>query len=194
MNTNVGLNYGATEYAVSASLGITTDEALKIIDGYWKLFEVTKHFIEKSEKFILDNGFIKGAFGLKLRGDLKHITDKSKYSSTLRTMNNMQIQSFGLLLTRAMNEFQSRIEKAGLEKDVILFNSIHDALYMYIKKDVNIIHWVNINLIECMLWEYNTNWTVKMGAELEVGNNLAEVVELPNKASVNEIEKVEESL
>ena len=190
----VGLNYGATEYAVSNSLGITKEEALKIIDGYWKLFKVTKQFIDKSEKFILKNGFIQGAFGLKLRGDLKNITDDTKYASTLRTMNNMQIQSFGLLLTRALNEFQKRVEEAGLEEEVVLFNSIHDAAYLYIKKDVDIVHWVNENIVECFLWDYDTDWIVKMGAELEIGDNLAEVVELPNKASVSEIEKIVESL
>jgi len=184
-----GANYGATEVAVSKSLNISKDKAKKILDSYWKLYRETKLYWEKVEKFVLDNGYVLGAFGLKARADLSRIYDQHTYSKTLKSIVNMTIQSFALLMGRTIFILQERIEEAGLVEDVKIYNSIHDSIYIYVKPNQKIIDWVNRNLIEIMVWEYDKTFPVKNEAELEIGINQKELVELSNNENLTSIKE-----
>ena len=185
-----GANYGSTEYAVSRSLKISKEEARQVLDNYWKLYAKTKEYWSKVENEILEKGYVKGAFGLKARADLSNIFDKAKYSSTLRSVVNMTIQSFALLLYRTVFELQDRIEKMGYQNDIRIYNTVYDAIYIYVRPEPELVKWLNDNLIEIMTWEYDKSFPVKNEAEMEIGLNQADLIEIPNNASIEEVENI----
>ena len=189
-----GANYGATEYAVSRSLKISKEEARQILDNYWKLYTKTKEYWDKVEQEVLKKGYIKGAFGLKARGDLANILNQAKYSSALRSLVNMTIQSFALLLYRTVFELQNRIEKMGYQNDIRIYNTVYDAIYIYVRPEPELVKWLNDNLIEIMTWDYDPTFPVKNEAEMEIGYNQAELIVVPNNASLEKIRELLNSL
>ena len=71
---------------------------------------------------------------------------------------------------------------------------IHDAIYLLIKDDVNVVEFVNRVLIEEMSWqelpEIQHN-TVKIGAELDIFYpDWAHPITLPNNATKHEIRDI----
>ena len=186
-----GANYGSTEHAVSRSLKIPIEEAKKILDKYWEMYAKTKEYWKKIEEQVLENGFAVGALGLKARADLSQIKDNAKYSSTLRSIVNMTIQSYALLMNRTIFRLQEEIEKAGYENDILIQNSVYDSIYIMIKPDEKIIKWLNDTLIEIMLWlpDYAVDWEVKNEAELEIGKSWVAEETIPNNASLDVVKE-----
>jgi len=185
-----GATYGSTHIAVSKSLKISKEEAQKILDKYWEMYAVTKKYWGKIEKQILSKGFVTGAFGLKVRSNLKDMSDDRQYASILRTMVNTTIQSFALLMVRTIFKLQERIEKQGYIEDIIISNTVHDSVMLYVKPDTGIIKWLNDNLIELMTYKYDESWEVDNEADLEIGYSVGELEILSNNATLEEIEEV----
>lgn len=186
-----GANYGATEHSVSRSLKISLDEAKKILDKYWEMYSKTKEYWEKVEEFALDNGYVIGALGLKARVALDQIVNNEAYSSTLRSIVNMTIQSYALLMNRTIFKLQEEIEKEGLEDKILIQNSVYDSIYIMVVPEAKVIKWLNDTLIKIMLWlpDYAKDWEVKNEAELEIGKSWIAEEELPNNADLDIIEE-----
>jgi DNA polymerase-1 len=187
-----GASYGSSPAGIAKHLGVSLDEGQEIYDNYWKLYEVTKHYMEKVEQQVLKYGYATGAFGLKCRANLSGITDKGSYSATLRSINNFTIQSYALVNSIAMSRLQKRIEKAGLETKIKLINNIYDAQYYMVVPEPKIIKWLNDNLIECMLEPYYEmkDFAVKNEAELEIGKSFIAEEEIPNNATLEEVTEI----
>jgi len=161
------------------------------------MFEKTLEYRKQVEQFALDNGYVQGAFGLKLRADLSSIFDEAKYSSTLRTLVNMTIQSYAMLMNRTIFKLQEAIEEQGYEEDILIQNSVHDSIYLMVKPDAKVIEWLNKKLLEIMLWlpKEAENWVVKNDADLELGKSwVAEVMLEHNESSESIENKLEEIL
>ena len=88
-----------------------------------------------------------------------------------RTAGNMLGQSYGMLNSRAANEFRERIWASEYKYDVLLCGQIHDAIYLIWRNTAGITKWVNDNIIDCMKWNGLVELqhpTVKVGAELDI--------------------------
>lgn len=85
-------------------------------------------------------------------------------------------------MNRAFIEFLRRVKGSKYKHDIRLINTIHDAVYLLIRDDAEVILWVNENLVECMLWQEDPILAseIKMGAELDVGRDWAHCYTLPN--------------
>ena len=103
---------------------------------------------------------------------------------------NFSIQCYSILTLIALANFQQRIDKASMQDDVIITNTIYDAIYLEVRNNPETISWVNTNLVEAMLTPYMINTAVPNAANLEIGTNLANLTELSNNATLDEISEI----
>ena len=176
--------YGSGASKIQALLKCSKAQAETVFQAYHELYSGTAKFAESAIRQASHDKFTIGAYGLKLRTPRINSKDKRIASSEGRTLNNMKIQSYGLLTNKAGIDFQARIERDGMVEDVILINQIHDALYMLIRNDAEVIKWANDNLIECMVADYIDDQVVKNEACLDIGHSWDVQHELPNNATV----------
>jgi len=185
------LAYNGTEHTVAKALGISLEEAKVIVDNYaklhWRIKQKQKEIAEEAKEV----GYGITPFGLKIRSSQLQSSDETVASQAMRSLTNAIYQGpAGMLTVKAMNKIQKRIEEAGYDDDVILFNTIHDAIYAYVRHDYKILKWYNDNLIECMTEDYKENQVLKLKANLDVGYHWADQRELPNNCSEQEIREI----
>ena len=98
-----------------------------------------------------------------------------------------------MLLNRAMNATNSRIEQCGLGMDILPCNMIHDAGYFIVREELECIKFLNDVLIEEMEWNDDKairSTDVPMKASLEIGKSWDTLVPLTNNATMEEIQSV----
>ena len=183
--------YNGTEHTVAKSLDIPLDEAKVIVDNYAKLhWRIKQNQREIAEQAKID-GYGITPFGLKIRATQLQSMDDTVASQAMRSLTNAVYQGpAGMLTVKAMNKIQQRIEEKGYDNDIVIFNTIHDAIYAYVRDDLEILKWYNDNLIECMTEDYKEDQVLKLKANLDVGFNWADQRELPNNCSTKTIEKI----
>lgn len=191
------LTYGGTFHGLMKNLGWPEEKAKRIEANFNSLYAVSKEYISKRILQASKDGYVEVAFGLRLRTPVLHASILGgKYtpreaSAEGRTAGNAMGQSYGLLNNRAAVEFMKRRDAAGYTHDVKMIALIHDAIYLLVREDINIINWVNVNLVECMAWQELPEIqhpTVKIGGDLDIfWPTWAESVTLPNNASNDEI-------
>ena len=142
-------------------------------------------------------GYVTLAFGLRLRTPLLGQTLRGKRSTPYeaqaegRTAGNALGQSYGLLTNRSMNAFMDRVWNSRYRYDIKPVAMIHDSNYLLIRDDVEVVEWVNNELIKTMEWQelpelYHP--TVKIGAALEIfWPTWASPITIPNRATQEEI-------
>tara|TARA_B100000745_G_scaffold256101_1_gene178847 strand:+ start:25 stop:570 length:546 start_codon:yes stop_codon:yes gene_type:complete len=175
------------------------DQAIKIENAFHELYKVSQEFNEQNKQFMEEHGYVECAFGLKLRtpiiaqcvlGNSKtpHEADKEA-----RSANNAITQSWGMLLNRAMNATNRRIEEAGYGMDILPCNMIHDAGYFLVRHDAECIKFLNDVLIKEMEWNDDDairSEEVPMKAALEIGKSWDTLVPLNNNAPLKEIHEI----
>ena len=94
-------------------------------------------------------------------------------------------------MLRAINDFDSRVEKENRIKDVLICNTIHDSVYGICKNDAETIKWVNDNLINAMEWQEHPKLQsdIKLGAELDIGNSWDSLITIKNNVSLEVIQE-----
>lgn len=144
----------------------------------------------------MKNGYIELAFGLQLKTPKINSKDSGVQSSEVRSSSNAATQSYGMLMNRAFIEFLQRVKDSKYKHDIRLINTIHDAVYLLIRDDAEVILWVNENLVECMLWQEDPILAseIKMGAELDCGRDWAHCYTLPNGISKENIQSFLDTL
>jgi DNA polymerase-1 len=172
------------------------EQATDIEQAFHELYKVSGEFNEKNKQFMEKHGYVECAFGLKLRtpiisqcvlGNSKtpHEADKEA-----RSANNAITQSWGMLLNRAMNATNTRIEKAGYSMDILPCNMIHDAGYFLVKNKPEYIKFLNDVLIEEMEWNDDDairSTRVPMKASLDIGKSWDKLTQLNNNVTIKEI-------
>ena len=190
------LQYMGTAYTLHKRTGFPMNQATKIEKAFHELYKVSKEFNKKNTQFMEEHGYVECAFGLKLRTPIisqcilgnsrtPHEADKEA-----RSANNAITQSWGMLLNRAMNATNRRIEEAGHSQDILPCNMIHDAGYFIVRNDPHYIKFLNDILIEEMEWNDHKvikSVDVPMKATLEIGKSWDTLVPLNNNATLKEI-------
>jgi len=180
------------------NFGLTKTEAIQIETNYHELYQVADQWVRDRIEEASVLGYVVLAFGLRLRTPILPQVILSSYSSLpyeaykeIKTAGNALGQSYGLLNTRAANEFMQRVWDSKYAYSVLPTVQIHDSQYYLIENSLPCLKWVNDNLIECMEWNelpQIQHKKVKLGAELEVFYpNWAHSVSIPNKANFKEI-------
>ncbi|RLB78965.1 MAG: hypothetical protein DRH06_00305 [Deltaproteobacteria bacterium] len=169
------LTYGGTFHGIIDKLGFTESDAKRIEANYHELYKISDEWVKTKIKAACKTGYVTGAFGLRLRTPLLEKVGKGKISymaqGEARTAGNMLGQSYGLLNSRAANEFRERVWNSKYKYDIFLCCQIHDAIYLIWRDQIGIAKWVNDNLIACMKWcglKELQHPIVKLGAELDI--------------------------
>lgn len=196
------LQYGSTAPGLEKNFGFSTPEAKNLFDRFHELYAVYDKYVRTKLDEAGKLGYAELAFGLRLRTPLLKASVLN--SSTVlhavhkdeKSVGNALGQSYGLLNTRAANEFMQRVWASDYRYDIRPCAQIHDAQYYLIRNRADCLHWVNTNLIQCMQWcdlPELQHPQIKLGAELEVYfPSWADPIRIPNNATVAEIVAISE--
>mgnify|MGYP006423515611 CR=1 FL=1 len=171
------LTYQGTKFTLMNNLGFSEDEAKRIEANYHELYQVSDQWVQSRLDQAARDGYVDVAFGLRVRTPLLYQTLRNKRSTPYqaqaegRTAGNAMGQSYGLLTNRAANEFMDKVRNSKYRNDVKIVAQIHDAIYLLIRDSLDVIEWVNQELIKSMEWQELPEIqhdTVKIGAELSI--------------------------
>ena len=191
------LTYGGTYHGMMSNLGWTKEKSQAIEANYHELYKVSDAYVQARLNQASKDGFVEVAFGLRVRTPLlKQVIFGSKkmpYEAAAegRTAGNALGQSYGLLNNRAAVAFFKKVWASKYRTDILPVALIHDAIYILIRNDVEVVAWANTNLIKEMQWQELPEIqhpTVKLGANLDLfWPSWAEATTLPNKATEAEL-------
>ena len=81
------------------------------------------------------------------------------------------------------------IEEKGLGQDVEIVSSIYDSIYIYVRRDAELIQWVNDTIIPLLTKDFLKDIIVHNEATGEIGYNWFDTIPLNNNASLEEIKE-----
>jgi DNA polymerase-1 len=153
------LTYQGTAHTLIKNCKLAPEDAYRIEKEYHTLYAVSDEWVANQLKTAASSGFVDVAFGLRLRTPLlartvagaRHTPYQAQ--AEYRTAANALGQSYGMLNTRAATEFWQRVKKAGLQDSIKIISLIHDAIYLLVKADKDMLTWAKTNLLECMAWQ-----------------------------------------
>jgi DNA polymerase-1 len=192
------LTYQGTYHGLMNNLGLDQASALIIEANYHELYKEADQWVDNKLQQACVDGYVTGAFGLRLRTPLLKMNGKGKLNykaaAESRTAGNMLGQSYGSLNLRAANEFRERVWVSEYKYDILLCAQIHDSIYLIWKNTAGIAKWINDNLIACMQWcelEELKHPIVKLGACLDICfPDWSKPTTIKNNASVKEIYQI----
>ena len=191
------LTYQGTAHTLVNNLGFSKAEAKEIEANYHELYKVSDEWVQTKLIQATKDGYVTGAFGLRLRTPLlaktilntRHTPFEAQAEG--RTAGNALGQSYGLLNNRAANEFMDKVHASAYRYTILPIAHIHDAQYYMVKTDPALIHWLNINLVDSMSWQDLPELEdddVKLGASLEVFYpSMGSKIKINNNATQEEI-------
>lgn len=106
-----------------------------------------------------------------------------------RTDFNFMSQFWSIITILTINKMHTLIEQTGYINDIQIVCSIYDSIYLIVKKDANIIKWLNDTIIPIITKDFITDIIVHNEAEGEIGFNWYDTVAIHNNASIEEIEE-----
>lgn len=191
------LTYQGTWHTLVNNLGFPEADAKRIEANYHELYKVSDAWVQDKLDQASIDGYVTCAFGLRLRTPLLSQVVRGKRSTPYeaeaegRTAGNALGQSYGLLTNRALNEFMQKVWQSRYRYDIRPVAMIHDAIYLVIKDDIEVVEWVNRELIKSMQWQELPEIqhdTVKIGAELDIFHpTWASPMTIPNYANQEDI-------
>ena len=171
------LTYRGTYITLVKNLGFSESEAKRIEANYHKLYKESDEWIQKRLDQARIDGYVTVAFGLRIRTPLLAQTLSNSRSRPFqaeeegRTAANAFGQSYGLLTNRAINAFMKKVWTSKYRLVIKPIMLIHDAIYLLIEDSLEVVDWVNRNLIKEMQWQELPELKhdiVKIGANLDI--------------------------
>ena len=195
------LTYGGTYHGMMSNLGWPEDMAKAIEANYHTLYAVSDQYVQDRLKQASKDGYVEVAFGLRVRTPLlKQVLwgsgSRIPYEAAAegRTAGNALGQSYGLLNNRAATAFMKKVWASKHRYSIRPVALIHDAIYLLIRDDIEVVEWANRHLIEEMRWQELPEIqhpTVKLGAALDLFYpDWSNPITLPNEASPETIRKL----
>ena len=192
------LTFAGTYHTLMSNCGFSLEDAKSIEERYHKLYAVSDAWVYEEIKQAHTDGYSFGAFGLRIRTPLLkqvvHGASNSPYEAAAeaRTLGNaISGQSYGLLNNRAAVDFMKKVWASKYRNDIKPVALIHDAIYILIRDDIEVVEWANRELINSMRWQELPEIqhpTVKLGAALDIfWPNWSNPITLPNDASKEQI-------
>lgn len=172
------LTYQGTPFTLMINCGFSQQKANTIFERYQGMYKVSIDYVNSKLDEASKTGYVIGAFGLRVRTPLLSQVIRGNSSTPTeaqgegRTAGNALGQSYGLLNTRASVAFMAKVRKHPEYRYLIRpCAHIHDAQYYMIYDNLELIKWVNDNLIEEANWQDDPaiyHDIVKLGGELSV--------------------------
>lgn len=194
------LTYGGSWMGLMKNCGFSETEAKAIETKYHELYKVSDEWVAAKIQEATQRGYVEVAFGLRLRTPILALTDLGKSytpyqaQQEARTAGNALGQSYCMLNNRAAIEFMQRVYASPYKLDIKIICLIHDAIYLMIRDNIDVVSWVNKNLTECMAWQDLPDIqhpTVKIGSALDIFYpSWANSIGIPINASNDEIMEI----
>ena len=194
------LQYQGTYHTLMANCGFSKEEAMAIEANFHKLYVVSNEYTQDKLLEASKCGYVTLAYGLKLRTPLLARTilntSKTPYEAQAegRTAGNaLSGQSYGLVNCKAANVFMKRVRNSPYRLEIKISAQIHDAIYLLVANRLEVIEWVNRNLVECMCERIEgelpelSHPTVKLNSELDLFPSWDNPLTIPNNASMETI-------
>lgn len=143
---------------------------------------ITKYREEYVLPTVQANGKIHLGLGFYIASD--------KPDADIRTLNNATCQFWSILTAIAINEIHYRIDRDSLQDDIQVTSTIYDSIYFIVKDDAETIKWLNDNIVPIMTQDFIEDQIVHNEANLEIGTSWADLHELSNNATLEEIQNV----
>ena len=159
-------------------------KAEDILTAYKELYPELDEFATDTIAFAKTNGYVIGFYGLKLRAPNIKAEDTEATSSMGRTLVNMRVQSSAMLTLASIAEFQELVEKHGLQKDIRVHATVYDSIYLFFRKDTEVLKFVNTHLLKFMCQPYEGQ-IVPNDAALDIGLSWANLKEIPKDGEVD---------
>ena len=141
------------------NLGWPEDKARMVENRYKELYKTSVEWVANKLDEATRTGYVTVAFGLRVRTPLLARTllgtkaTPKEAEAEGRTAGNALGQSWCMLNNRAVNEFMNKARTSEYKEDIMLCAQIHDASYYLIKADVNILKYINDNLVKASYWQ-----------------------------------------
>lgn len=177
--------------------GFSMNQAKQIESAYHTLYKQSDDWVADKLKQASINGYVLGAFGLKVRTPMLYTSIRGSSVSPYqveaegRTAGNALGQSYGLLNNRACTEFMRGVRRSRFKLSIKPCCHIHDAQYYLIKDDLYHLLYINKYLVKAVEWQDLpdiTHDTVKLGGNVSVFHpNWGNELELPNNISKTDL-------
>ena len=194
------LQYAGTPHTLHQNSGFPLEEAQQVYNRYHELYKVSAQYAESKKLLASQNGYLTVAFGLRVRTPILEQViwgaPKVPYEAAAeaRTIGNALSQSYGLLNNRAAVAFFKEVWKSPYRYDILPVALIHDAIYVLMKDRLDVVEFVNRELIKAMKWQELPEIqhpTVKLGANLDIfWPDWSNGITLPNNADQDTIKKI----
>jgi DNA polymerase-1 len=186
------LTYQGTWHTLVTNLGWTEAKARAVEKGYHDLYKVSDQWVQDRLRQASKDGFVTVAFGLRVRtpmlSQVVYGGPKMPHQAAAegRTAGNALGQSYCMLTMRAAMDFMRKVWASKYRTRILCVALIHDAIYLLIEDDVEVVEWANRELINSMRWQELPEIQhdkVKLGAALDIfWPDWAHATTLPNDA------------
>lgn len=183
-----GASYGAFPPKIAASLKCSLEQAEQIFNAYHN--DMYPGITEFREDYVLPTAKELGYLHLGLGFILK--TDNAEQD--IRTLANSTAQFWSILTLLAINKLHQAIDEAGYSHRILVTSSIYDAIYFELDDDPKLVKWLNDIIVPIMEQDFMPNQLVHNSANLEIGTDWSNCIELPHNASIQQINKVRKTL
>lgn len=166
---NFGIVYGISQYGLSKTIGVTSEEAKAYIDAYFAQMPEIKTYMDETINFARRYGYVLTPFGRKC--SVPGINDKNKRlaANAERAAINAPIQGGAAdIIKLAMNRIEGELEARGMQTQMLL--QVHDEL-VFEAPDHEVEEAVKL-IKETM--EHIVDYAVPFDADVGVGSNWAE--------------------
>lgn len=178
-----GLGYGCMPPKVAKQIKGTLEEGQTIYNRYH--YELYPDITEFRENHVLkpakETGKVYLGLGLSIKTD--------NPDADIRTLFNARMQFWSLLTLLTITQMNRLIRECGKVADIQVIATIYDSIYFNVRNNPETIKWLNDNLIPIMVQPFLEDQPVPNKANLDIGDSFAHMVELPNNASIEEIEE-----
>ena len=192
------IQYAGTWRTLVKNLGFEEGLAKQIESNFHKMYAVSGHWVKAEIAKAAAQGYAETAFGLRIRTPLLaqtflgHSNTPREAEAEARTLGNaISGQAFGLLNNRAGNAFMEKVWKSKYRYDIKPVAMVHDAFYLLVRDNVEVVAWVNRELPLEMSWQELPEIQhpqVTLGAELDIHfEGWHQPITLPNHTTPEEI-------
>lgn len=161
-----GLMYGRGTWSVAQQLGISEEEAEKVVKIFFSRYPRAKRWLKDTVSFARSNGYVKSHFGRLRRLPGINSSDEIVRSEAERQAKNSPIQSGASDMTMiAASRIKKRLESINFKGQLVL--TVHDSV-IYEVPDEEVSE--SIKIIKEEIERPIEGINVPMAAELKVGH------------------------
>ncbi|QIG68799.1 DNA polymerase I protein [Rhizobium phage RHph_Y2_6] len=193
------LTYAGTFITIMASCGFTRELAQQIERNYHVLYAHSDKWVADKLDAATRDGYVTVAFGLRVRTPLLAQVIRGvkgtphEANAEGRTAGNALGQSWCLLNSRAGSEFMGKVRDSEYRLDIKPCAQIHDANYLLIRDDLDVLMYTNEHLVKAAEWQDHPDIRhpdVGLGGEVSIFYpDWSKEIVIPNGATKEIIEQ-----